>query len=62
MVDSAAHDFSSIMRFVEVDFGLGLIGLENSVILSPTGLKRLFVRISSPKPPFGDVPFIPPDC
>lgn len=68
MVDNRIHDFSSIVKFAEVNFGLGLIGPgtfgdAHADDLSEffTGSQRPFVKINSPNQPFDDMPFVPPD-
>lgn len=68
MVDNAVHDFSSILKFAEVNFGLGLIGpgtfgdaYADDLSEFFTGSRRPFVKINSPSQPYGDMPYVPPD-
>lgn len=68
MVDNVVHDFGSILRFTEVNFGLGLIGpgtyadsYADDLSVFFGGPQRPFVQIKAPKPQFLNAPLTPPD-
>ena len=68
MVDNNQHDFGSILRFTEANFGLGLIGpgtyadsYADDLSAFFGGPQRPFVQIKAPKPQFLNAPLTPPD-